>query len=113
MTSEYEQVQELRDALQRANDESGRRRHQLAEEKRRHAATRQALREAQRIVLAHAASDRLSRPDYVLMWIEGGLNAVLDDAGHILWSRFDSLVAELLKRQPELGVSRQRDQAGG
>ncbi len=112
MSAVDDQVQALREALQKANNEAGDRRHRLNREKNRHEATREALRDAQRLLLKFAASDRLAHPDAVLVWIEGGLNAVLDDAGVIVWDRFDRLLADLLEKHPYLGVSRPSEQAG-
>lgn len=87
----------------RLSDEAARRRRQLREEQERHAVTRTALREANRLLLRLALHGRLADPSDFEIYT-GGLGAVIDDAGRLVWSRVGLLVDELLRSRPHLGA---------
>lgn len=93
---------DTRTTEQRLSDEAARWRRALREEEARHSNTAAVLRETNRWFLRAYLRERMADPHDFEVYVT--LQAVLDDAGAIVWERVDLLVNELLAERPHLAA---------
>lgn len=89
------------------SDEAARWRRTLREEQEQHAATRSILRDASRLMLRAALHGRLEEPSDFEIYA-GGLDALTDESGRLVWPRVAVMVDELLRARPHLAASNRR-----
>ncbi|WP_372968537.1 hypothetical protein [Microbacterium sp.] len=89
---------------QRLQDEAARWRKTLREEQARHAATRTALRDANRLLLRAALHERLADPRDFDVYV--GIDSVTDAGGRLVWPRVFLLVDALTAERPHLATPR-------